>query len=154
MTNQKIDIDYATAEVIVEARFDELIASVKGLRKFIAEGVDATGKTTTEIFDELAITGKPHGFSTSTDPERISLWNCYQNIKARCNRAGHPRFKDYGGRGLKCEFETFEDFARHVGFRPSSRYSIDRIDNDDGYNADNVKWSTLVEQANNTRRNK
>jgi hypothetical protein len=42
----------------------------------------------------------------------------------RCCYSGHPQFKDYGGRGITVYFIT------DTGLRPSSKHSIDRIDND------------------------
>jgi hypothetical protein len=40
-----------------------------------------------------------------------------------------------------------------MGKRPTIAYSIDRINNDDGYNPSNCRWATKKTQANNTRNN-
>ncbi len=100
-------------------------------------------------FDGL--NSKKHGFSKSEDFERYSLYRCYINILARCRNENHPRYADYGGRGILCHFESFEAFAREVGLRPSSGHSIDRIDNERGYEPGNVRWATDAEQSRNRR---
>lgn len=45
----------------------------------------------------------------------------------------------------------FPAFVAHVGSRPSTRHSIDRIDNGRGYEPGNVRWATKQEQSRNRR---
>jgi hypothetical protein len=40
-----------------------------------------------------------------------------------------------------------------MGERPSKKHSIDRIDNEKGYEPGNCKWATRAEQSRNNRRN-
>lgn len=44
---------------------------------------------------------------------------------------------------------TFENFFNEVGYAPSKKHSIDRIDNTQGYRKGNIKWSTRSEQQKN-----
>ncbi len=47
--------------------------------------------------------------------------------------------------------DNFSSFYSDVGDPPSDYHSLDRIDNDDGYHKDNVRWSTQLEQVGNRR---
>ncbi len=49
--------------------------------------------------------------------------------------------------------ESFEFFMADMGPKPSPKHSIDRINNELGYEPGNCRWATAQEQANNTRRN-
>lgn len=75
----------------------------------------------------------------------------------RCENPRNPGFANYGGRGIKMAPEWRHDFAAffaHIGPRPGSLYTLDRIDNGGNYEPGNVRWATYKVQANNTRRNK
>jgi hypothetical protein len=70
-----------------------------------------------------------------------------------------PSYHDqeaYAGRGLTISpvFRGrggFEKFFAEVGPRPSPTHSLDRIDNERGYEPGNLRWATKKEQANNRR---
>jgi hypothetical protein len=75
-------------------------------------------------------------------------------IKNRCLNKKNPAYCNYGGRGITMFtdwIDSFESFFSYVGNRPSSKHSIDRIENNGNYEPGNVKWSTKKEQANNRR---
>ena len=77
-------------------------------------------------------------------------------MKSRCNNPSNKRYKDYGGRGISYHpsWEKIENFYADMGERPSSKHSIDRINNDKGYSKDNCRWATTKEQSHNKRSNK
>lgn len=73
----------------------------------------------------------------------------------RCTREAHPRFEDYGGRGVCVDPRWrgkggFARFLADVGERPADK-TLDRIDCNGHYTPGNVKWSTLIEQRWNRR---
>lgn len=74
----------------------------------------------------------------------------FYNARARCQNPKHPRYSDWGGRGIEFRFASFEDFFKHLGPAPAGTM-VDRIDNNGHYEHGNVKWSDSVEQRNNRR---
>ena len=55
---------------------------------------------------------------------------------------------------LASEFKNdFLAFAAAVGPRPSPHHTVERIDNEKGYERGNLRWATRKEQARNMRKN-
>jgi hypothetical protein len=83
-------------------------------------------------------------------------YNTWVGMNERCSNPAKKFYSYYGGRGITvCERwrgeHGFENFLADVGPRPSKEHSIDRIDNDRGYEPGNVRWATRVEQMRNRR---
>lgn len=83
-----------------------------------------------------------HGHSSSKRSAEYRVWS---GIKWRCSKNSF-----YVRRGITvCDRwkDSFEDFLADVGPRPDRFHSLDRIDNDRGYEPGNVRWATTEEQA-------
>ena len=79
----------------------------------------------------------------------------WKAMKNRC-RPSYHRSKDYYGRGIFiCDkWLKFENFLKDMGFCPNKNLSLDRINNDKGYEPSNCRWASTRQQSTNRRSNK
>lgn len=80
-------------------------------------------------------------------------YRAFHEAKRRCNP--NSKRKDahrYVKRGIEFRLTDPRQIVDEIGFRPSNRHSIDRIDNSGHYEPGNIKWSTQSEQCNNQER--
>lgn len=90
-----------------------------------------------------------HGMSkTKTYRSWKSMWD-------RCRNPANVKFQNYGGRGIDVcdEWKDFSRFFGDMGDRPDGA-TLDRVNSDLGYCAENCRWSTVLQQANNSRTNR
>ena len=108
-----------------------------------------TDITTSNIYRDDRL---QHGYKNTR------IWRAYHNIKQRCNNPKHPRYNDYGGRGITmCDewsnsIESFINWAKEKGY--NDNLTIDRIDNDGGYSPNNCRVVTYSVQSTNTKTRK
>lgn len=98
---------------------------------------------------------KTHGQSSIKN--RSKEYSAWAAIKFRCLNPNSKAYKDYGERGILISNEwkdSFEVFLRDVGKAPTSKYTLDRRENDKGYYKDNCHWITMKEQSRNKRSNR
>jgi hypothetical protein len=101
--------------------------------------------------EQRVLRSRTHGLSGST-PE----YQAWAHMLRRCHTSSTKGYENYGGRGITvCERwrKSFENFLADMGFRPSDKHSLDRINNNDNYEPSNCRWVKQDVQNNNTRRN-
>jgi len=90
-----------------------------------------------------------HGYSQNN--RTYQVWH---HIKQRCTNPNDKGYKNYGGRGITiCKrWFKFENFFKDMEEQPNG-YSIDRIDNNQGYYKENCRWVTPKQNNRNKRTN-
>lgn len=93
-----------------------------------------------ELVDGLALCDHP-------------LYGTWAGMLDRCTNPNSPSYARYGGRGIEvCQrWFHFKNFANDMGPKPSSEFTIERVDNSKGYSPDNCKWETRSNQCVNRR---
>lgn len=93
---------------------------------------------------------------TSHNMSGIPEYKVWEGIIQRCTNPKTSNYNDYGGRGIKvCQrWFNFKYFIEDMGRRPSSKYKIDRIDNNGNYEPNNCRWVTQSIQSKNSRNHK
>lgn len=81
-------------------------------------------------------------------------YSSWKAMMTRCYDRGHEAYSRYAGRGITvCErWHDFRNFKEDMGDRPD-RLTLERVDNDKGYEPGNCEWRTPKAQANNRRDN-
>jgi hypothetical protein len=84
------------------------------------------------------------------------LYTRWLSTTQRCCNPNHASYKNYGARGitLSPELTSFEDYRDYVsslpGYNPDTS-TLDRIENDQGYEKGNLRWACRSTQIANQR---
>ncbi len=105
---------------------------------------------------------KTAGFQKMITKHRFSktrFYGIYNAVRQRTNNPKTIGWKHYGGRGIKCLWNSFPEFhkdmyknyRRHVRLYGEKQTTIDRINPDGNYCKQNCRWATRKEQGNHRR---
>ncbi len=100
-----------------------------------------------------------HG--ATRDGKLTPEWRAWRDMLTRATNPNINNAEHYVGRGIGVCSEWdyggdghgFERFLAYVGPKPSRDHSLDRINNDKGYEPGNVRWATTPVQARNKSTN-
>lgn len=84
-------------------------------------------------------------------------YHAWSHMRQRCNKPQTKYYEHYGGRGIKvCERwdNSFENFIKDMGKKPSPKHTLERLDNNSGYSPSNCVWASYHRQGYNRRVNK
>lgn len=128
------------------------VSCICGKFRVVDQGALKTGNTTScgcLATESKSARSRTHGLRNS------AVYKTWSHIKDRCTNPRNASWEYYGGRGITLypAWHTFENFYADVGDRPEGYQSIDRIDNNKGYEPGNWRWSTAMEQSRNKRTN-
>lgn len=93
-----------------------------------------------------------HGMSNTR------IYNIYMDMKKRCYNKKYKDYSYYGGRGIFIDSNWLKNFLNFYNWSMDNGYqdnlTIDRIDNDKGYNPNNCRWTNKSMQCINQRKRK
>lgn len=95
---------------------------------------------------------RKYPIGSDTNSRIYTIWRA---MKMRCYSRSHKALPRYGGAGIVvCDewqhFEGFRQWALASGYAPT--LTLDRVDNERGYEPSNCRWATRFEQSRNRRR--
>src|SRR5258708_7439859 len=83
-------------------------------------------------------------------------YTAWAHMIQRCTNPNCEEWKNYGLRGISvCGYWlTFSNFFADMGSKPTPNHTLERVNNNESYSADNCVWATYACQSRNHRRNR
>ena len=78
-------------------------------------------------------------------------YTTFRSAMNRCTNKNCKDWKNYGGRGIRFKFKSFQEFFSCLGKKPRG-LTLERLNNNGHYEPGNVCWATRKEQRANRRR--
>jgi hypothetical protein len=135
MTNECANREAFNLKVILCEAIIEKKNTLEKYSTFIRNGKPFTRK--------LIITNLKHGMSNSR------IYSIWKGMRHRCSNPNRPKYKYYGGKGIKVckEWDEENGFINFYSWSINNGYSdtltIDRIDSSKDYCPENCQWITL-----------
>ena len=94
---------------------------------------------------------------TSHGRSRSPEYDVWHAMLQRCHNPNNRRYRDYGARHITvCDSWrlSFAAFFADMGPRPTTKHTIERLNNNQGHTPSNTVWATQAQQSRNMRRNR
>lgn len=82
------------------------------------------------------------------------IYFVYRSMTDRCNNKNNRRYKDWGGRWITYEWNSFEEFYKDMWTTYKEWLSLDRVDNNKNYSKQNCRWVDMNRQQRNRNNNR
>ena len=132
------------------------VVSISQDRLRLSEGSKSCGCLQRESAYLAGKSNRIHGESTHAG--NTTEYRIWCGIVQRCCNPNDAAYEDYGGRGItmcprwrESYVNFLKDLLSEIGRRPSIKLTIDRINNDRGYEPGNIRWATKTQQVQNSR---
>lgn len=85
---------------------------------------------------------------------KTKVYITWVGIIERCTNENSPFYAVYKGKLSEVFRNSFQAFYDEIGEPPSPKHSVDRIDNNRGYEPGNIRWATACQQTRNRGKSK
>lgn len=84
--------------------------------------------------------------------KQIREYRIWKGMKSRCYSPSNQNMGKYQQDNIQvCDewLHSYDNFINDMGFAPSDKHTLDRIDSTKDYSVDNCRWATMSEQNKN-----